>query len=169
MRGSHVPRKVFLGKITVFDLPSIYTWQKNVEDAILRNAKTVPKNFFSVVIWYVKILRREQGKIQYFAIRNSFLAPIGYATIKNEFDDGQETADIGIFLGKYRNLGFGSVTLDFIEKFCSRRDILRLRAIVNAENTISVNFFIKNGFKIVSEDSINKIYIKEIKATNNLD
>lgn len=164
-----MPSRVFLGSIKLFDLPIIYIWQKNAENAVLRNAKAVPKNFFSVIIWYAKILRFEPDEIQYFAIRSCFSGIIGYASVKIEIDKDMKTAVIGIFLGKSRNVGFGSSALELIEVHCLQRDIPRLKAIINSKNTISENFFKKNGFKIISQDLSSKIYTKEIKSTNNLD
>jgi len=140
--------KILIKKVSKSDLNFTY---------LLRNSKSIRKNFFNSNIiskpehktWFLKTIKNKKNLFLIILKNKSKLGCIRYE--KNEF---YYKISISI-LPKYQSLNIGSEALNKSEKILKKAIVI---SSVKKNNIKSLNFFLKNGYSILSKNKIYTLY-----------
>lgn len=96
-----------------------------------------------------KAIRRqikEEG-IHYFLIQKGSEKPVGYLAVQPEKNPGELFLSKFYLLRQERGKGYGKKALRFIEAFGRKRELKKIRLVVNKKNADSLAAYLKMGFQ----------------------
>ena len=133
------------------DCRILFNWV-NKEDSLKWKYKTNKSiNFIDHKKWFVDCLANEFCKI--WIIENENHSKLGQIRINLE----KKYSEVDIYVvEKFRNHGFASQAMNkAISIFSKEFSTNTFKAIIHKENTLSINFFVKNCFKKINSDKDN--------------
>ena len=107
-------------------------------------------------LWIEKSIYREIASEVFVYLEKD--APIGFITIQIN----GSTADIGLFAVNVneRNKAIGKKLLVKAEEYCKENFVKNIRVVTQRNNISAMNFYQKNGFKLVQNENIYHKWLK---------